>query len=220
MLFKNKSRFIMNNLIKLSFLVLVSVSFFLSLNLLFLARSERVYQVLAQRAYHEQLSSSERLQLGSHLQQALFNKSSIQFYTSNNSALFNSKEIVHMKDVAELLELAFFWMLFSALLLILGIKTSAPITLSLCRKAGLGSIGILLLSGLTLSLFFSPLFHVFHVFSFKNDFWLLDPKTDFLIRLFPIGFFQFSLIWIYICSMLLSIIFWLALPRWFKRVSS
>jgi integral membrane protein (TIGR01906 family) len=209
----------MHKLIKLIFLVLLSLSFFLSLNLLLLARSERVYQVLAQRAYHEQLSRAERMELGSHIQQALINKSSIQFYSSNDSALFNSREVVHMKDVAELLQTAFYWMLFSALLLILGIKASTPLSISFCKKAGLGSMAVLLLSGLALSLFFSPLFHLFHIFSFTNDFWLLDPKTDFLIRLFPMEFFQLALIWIYACSMILSFFFWLVLPRFLMSKS-
>jgi integral membrane protein (TIGR01906 family) len=217
--FKNNSKPIMHNPVKLVSLILASLSFFLSLNLLLLARSESMYQVLAQRAYHEQLISSERMQLGSHIQQALINKSSIQFYSSNGSVLFNSREVVHMQDVAGLLQLAFFWMLFSALLLILGIKASIPLSLSFCKKIGWGSMTILLLSGLAIFLFFSPLFHLFHVFSFSNDFWLLDPKTDFLIRLFPMEFFQIALIWIYTCSMLLSIFFWLVLPRFLIRKS-
>jgi uncharacterized membrane protein len=35
---------------------------------------------------------------------------------------------------------------------------------------------------------FDGFFYQFHVFSFANDFWLLDPATDFLVMLFPQGF--------------------------------
>lgn len=36
---------------------------------------------------------------------------------------------------------------------------------------------------------FDKLFVLFHKLSFANDLWLLDPHTDMLIRLMPIGFF-------------------------------
>ena len=36
---------------------------------------------------------------------------------------------------------------------------------------------------------FSALFSQFHFLSFSNDLWMLDPRTDRLIQLFPLGFF-------------------------------
>jgi len=36
---------------------------------------------------------------------------------------------------------------------------------------------------------FDGLFVLFHQLSFANDLWLLDPRTDLLIRLMPLGFF-------------------------------
>ena len=36
---------------------------------------------------------------------------------------------------------------------------------------------------------FGSLFVLFHRLSFANDLWLLNPRTDLLIRLMPIGFF-------------------------------
>ena len=35
---------------------------------------------------------------------------------------------------------------------------------------------------------FDDLFEQFHLLSFSNDFWLLDPRTDHLIQMFPSGF--------------------------------
>ncbi len=35
---------------------------------------------------------------------------------------------------------------------------------------------------------FDQLFLQFHLLSFANDFWLLDPTRDYLIMLFPQGF--------------------------------
>ncbi|MFA5079384.1 MAG: DUF1461 domain-containing protein, partial [Dehalococcoidia bacterium] len=36
---------------------------------------------------------------------------------------------------------------------------------------------------------FNSLFYLFHVLSFSNDLWLLDPSTDYLIRMFTESFF-------------------------------
>ena len=36
---------------------------------------------------------------------------------------------------------------------------------------------------------FDSLFILFHKVAFTNDLWLLDPRTDLLIRLMPIEFF-------------------------------
>ena len=36
---------------------------------------------------------------------------------------------------------------------------------------------------------FNRLFILFHRIAFTNDLWLLNPRTDLLIRLMPIGFF-------------------------------
>ena len=37
---------------------------------------------------------------------------------------------------------------------------------------------------------FNAFFTQFHVISFANDFWLLDPATDYLIMLFPGEFWR------------------------------
>ncbi len=42
--------------------------------------------------------------------------------------------------------------------------------------------------GLGTLLNFDRLFLQFHLLSFANDFWLLDPTKDYLIMLFPEGF--------------------------------
>ncbi len=213
MLFKRNLTPLMNKPIQLIFLVLTSISFFLSVNVLYLARSDRVYQVLAINAYHEQLNQRDRIALGSHIQKALLTINSIQFRSSQGFELFNSKEVLHMLDVAKLLQKVFYWMLFSAFLLILGIKFTSPLSFLLCKRIGYYIVGILLSLSFLLILFFSSLFHVFHLVSFTNDFWLLDPRADFLIRLFPLSFFQVALVWILLSSILLSLLFWLGIPK-------
>jgi integral membrane protein (TIGR01906 family) len=51
------------------------------------------------------------------------------------------------------------------------------ITLALTLALGLGAF-----------LNFNQLFLQFHLISFANEFWLLDPTKDYLIMLFPQGF--------------------------------
>jgi uncharacterized membrane protein len=43
--------------------------------------------------------------------------------------------------------------------------------------------------GLGIRFGFSQLFWQFHIISFPNEFWLLDPTKDYLKMLFPDGFF-------------------------------
>ena len=46
-----------------------------------------------------------------------------------------------------------------------------------------GMIGLFSLLG------FDRLFLYFHLVSFSNDLWILDPSRDYLIAMFPQGFF-------------------------------
>ena len=55
---------------------------------------------------------------------------------------------------------------------------------------GLGAAGILCTGLLVWALIdFDGLFTAFHRLAFTNDGWLLDPRTDLLIRLMPTDFF-------------------------------
>ena len=42
---------------------------------------------------------------------------------------------------------------------------------------------------------FDALFLLFHRVSFANDFWQLDPRTDYLVLLFPQGFWFDATMW-------------------------
>jgi integral membrane protein (TIGR01906 family) len=69
----------------------------------------------------------------------------------------------------------------------------------LARYAGLGggvTLGLAALIGFGGLVAFNRLFLAFHQVSFSNDFWLLDPRKDFLIMMFPEGFFLDATMWI------------------------
>lgn len=111
--------------------------------------------------------------------------------------LFNAREVEHMVDVQGLMQRVFqaTWWALAALtlsaLVIVAVDFSSSIR-ALLRAIAIGGVAtavIVSLFGLGSLLDFSRLFLMFHFMSFSNDLWLLDPRTDRLIQLFPTGFF-------------------------------
>jgi integral membrane protein (TIGR01906 family) len=110
--------------------------------------------------------------------------------------LFNEREIHHMQDVQALMQHVFRAGLVSGLYL----AVAACGLVVTQRQAGLATLGSLLTYGgvLTLALLvlvgglslldFTELFVRFHELSFSNDLWMLDPSRDYLLILFPEGF--------------------------------
>jgi len=118
--------------------------------------------------------------------------------------LYNEREVLHMKDVKGLVKgvyrvqlLTGLYLLgFAVLGLAIGRRSFLP---KLARYAGLGgglTLGLAALIGLGGLVAFNRLFLAFHQVSFSNDFWLLDPRKDFLIMMFPEGFFLDATMWI------------------------
>ena len=110
--------------------------------------------------------------------------------------LFNQREIIHLKDVKGLIWLDY-WVLLGTLVYTLGY---AGVSLFWRRRrywqrlawgvvGGSGVTLVLMLAlGLGTLLGFEQLFLQFHLISFTNPFWQLDPGKDYLIMLFPGGF--------------------------------
>jgi integral membrane protein (TIGR01906 family) len=101
-----------------------------------------------------------------------------------------------MEDVQKLMRLVFRLGLLSALYAVV----FAAGLLAWQHAAGLPALGRLMLWGAALSLAllllvgalsfvdFGELFVRFHQLSFRNDLWMLDPSRDYLVILFPEGF--------------------------------
>ena len=110
--------------------------------------------------------------------------------------LFNQREVIHLKDVKGLIWLDY-WVLLGTLVYVLGY---AGVSLFWRRRqywrqlawgvVGGGGITLAVMLALWLGtlLGFDQLFLQFHLISFANDFWQLDPTRDYLIMLFPQGF--------------------------------
>jgi len=110
--------------------------------------------------------------------------------------LFNDREIEHMVDVQRLFLMAGRVRLAAGTVLLI-----VPLVgLALAQGAFLPHLGTLLVlgGGLTVAILlllgalslldFTELWTRFHHVAFTNDLWILDPRTDYLIMLFPEGF--------------------------------
>ena len=108
---------------------------------------------------------------------------------------FQPHEAKHMADCRNLILLAMIlrWVfglpataiVIEAILVPKRRKGIARGVISGLRSAGVIGTGLLIWGLID----FDGLFTVFHRIAFTNDGWLLDPRTDLLIRLMPTGFF-------------------------------
>lgn len=110
---------------------------------------------------------------------------------------FSDKEKAHMMDVKNLfiggLRIRRIAIVLFVLALVALIKTKADWKRFLPKSflVGLGVfLGITLGAGLLFLSDFNKYFTLFHKIFFTNDLWLLDPRTDLLIRMLPEGFFM------------------------------
>ena len=110
--------------------------------------------------------------------------------------LFNQREVLHMRDVKRLI-----WGVYGvgavAAVYVLGFAglgffiRRRRYTYGFCRRVLWGSgltLAAVALVGLIALAGFDSLFAFFHRVSFSNDFWMLDPNRDYLVMMFPQGF--------------------------------
>ena len=110
--------------------------------------------------------------------------------------LFNQREVIHLKDVKGLIWLDY-RVLLGTLIYVLGYAIGSLFWRKRRYWRRL-AWGVVVGSGTTLALMlalglgplvgFDPLFLDFHIISFANEFWQLDPANHYLIMLFPQGF--------------------------------
>lgn len=104
---------------------------------------------------------------------------------------FGAREQAHMADVQGLFRLCGSVSLGSALLTLTGwlIARREAAFWRIVRRAVCCVLVYVACLTLLAALDFDSLFILFHRIAFTNDLWLLDPRTDLLIRLMPIEFF-------------------------------
>lgn len=109
--------------------------------------------------------------------------------------LYNEKELIHLADVRVITDIFRILLVVSLItLLMIGILLFYRSgTGQLTRGLRYGAIIMLVFTGVLIVwavLDFDSLFYLFHILSFNNDLWLLDPAHDYLIMMFPQGFFN------------------------------
>ena len=111
-------------------------------------------------------------------------------------ALFNDREVHHMRDVKRLV-----WGVY-AIAVLTGFYVAGCAAWALtsgdgdalrrlgrrCAWGGGTTLAVIVLFGVFALTGFAALFTLFHQISFTNDLWQLDPRTDYLLILFPLGF--------------------------------
>ena len=146
-------------------------------------------------------------------------------------SLYNEREILHMRDVKGLVRGVYavheatglYLLAFGAFGLALNRR---PFLARLARYAGYGgglTLGIVLLAGVGSLAGFDRLFLAFHLVSFANDLWQLDPRRDFLIAMFPQAFFFDATMLIAISASVQALVLVAiaaALPRWWRPRAS
>ena len=119
-------------------------------------------------------------------------------------SLFNNREILHMKDVKGLVQgvytLQVFTGLYIAAFVVAGLaldwRAFAGRLPRYLEYGGFLTIGLVAVAGAASLAGFEDVFYAFHVISFANDLWQLDPSRDYLIAIFPEGFFFDATMWI------------------------
>ena len=112
--------------------------------------------------------------------------------------LFNGREVLHMADVKGLvrgvlllqkLSLSVILGVCGGGLMLLGPRRGPPFVARGVLWGCLATVAVILFAGLGSLANFESLFILFHQVSFSNNLWLLDPRTDYLLMMFPEGFF-------------------------------
>lgn len=135
----------------------------------------------------------------------------IQFRTPELNEFFSTEDRLHMEDVRGLFLLAYATIIISFIFAFANKHSSTKVS----KVANYFSIYFVLIIFLA-NLFFSfdKLFVLFHQVFFRNDYWLLDPSTSNLIKLFPQEIFVKQAAFIGLTIIVISIV---SLVRGYKN---
>lgn len=112
--------------------------------------------------------------------------------------VFNDRETTHMEDVKRLYSMVLFARgvsiaALAACVILLLIFSRGKVFKLLCASYLMVGAALLVLAGVIFLLSrnnFSAFWERFHTIFFTNDLWILDPRTDLLIRMVPEEFFS------------------------------
>jgi len=134
------------------------------------------------------------------------------------SNLFNQKEIDHMVDVKNLVKatllfekISLFFIFFSIVIISFknGFNQLFNFIFNIVYKSLLiwSGIFLVILSGIIIN--FNATFILFHKIFFRNDLWILDPRSDYLLIMFPEKFFLEVCLTILLVFVIINLIFFI-----------
>jgi integral membrane protein (TIGR01906 family) len=110
--------------------------------------------------------------------------------------LYNERELIHLEDIQNLIQRDYWVQRGSLILMVLCALVLLFIFRSGWRLPVRGlfwgsaiTVGLMIILALWALFGFEQFFIIFHLISFSNQYWMLDPARDYLIQLFPEGFF-------------------------------
>lgn len=174
----------------LSILMTLSlVVFFLTNNVSIIAITKSVYSKQVESLREEQLTNNDKEIITDYLWRTInFGVSKNAKVGENISNFFSSKEILHLKDVSKIFKIVRIVCLVSLILVILLSIYFFKKKKSIAKFFLYGGL-LVIIFGLIVAFTFDKSFILFHIISFNNDLWLLNPETDLLINIFPESFF-------------------------------
>ena len=152
-------------------------------------------------SYRSNLTNNELDQVSDQIKDYFKNddeKITINIERNKSINLFNQREIDHMVDVKNLIK---FTLLFERISLVIifftliissytnGLREIQRVLIQIIYKSFIIWSGIILLiiSGMVIN--FNYTFTLFQKIFFRNDLWILDPRNDYLLIMFPERFF-------------------------------
>jgi len=126
---------------------------------------------------------------------------------------FSERERLHLKDVRNLVQLDYRVQEGSgAYLALFAVTALLRRRLRVLGRAlgygGMATLALFILLAFAVALGFDRLFLAFHLMSFPNLLWVLDPRRDRLIMMFPEGFFFQATLFIAAATILEALLLW------------
>ncbi len=137
-------------------------------------------------------------------------------FEGDEVALFNEREITHMADVKDVMNVVFnaVWVTGAVLVVVVGggffllRRRFLPLLRSAIVWSTIAGLAVAALFGLATLIDFNTTFRLFHEVTFRNDFWKLNPSESLLLRLFPVGFwFAATLILVVLTALQLGVVY-------------
>lgn len=191
-----KKNTIIKNII-LIFIALSAILFLITMSINIITKDKEYYYV-----YSQENNITEYTGLNADKVEDMYSNLIDYIYKGDESLInkdFNEREVSHMVDVHKLYNLNMTVtyitsgiLIASIIYLVVAYKNNISLyrDLRFIRNAFLIILlAIIILAGI-ISLDFDQAFIKFHELFFNNDFWLLDPRTDVMIRMLPQDFFM------------------------------